>query len=160
FNGGFMEPNRQHSPSRLPASASDSAFGRWYARFQILALLACSLAHGPPLGAQTPGPSEYQVKAAILFNLIKYVDWPAESFAQSNSPIVLGILGQDSFGDDFKRMIEGKTINGRKLLLRRLLWGEDLNGLHVLFVSGSEKKRCAEILEKLKNASVLSVGES
>ena len=95
-----------------------------------------------------------------MFNLTKYVDWPSESFAETNSPIVLGILGQATFGDDFKQMVEGKTINGRKLLLRRLTWGEDLKNLHVLFVSASEKKRLPEILEKLRHTSVLSVGES
>jgi len=155
-----MELDRLHLFPHFWGLATGSASGRWGARFQILVLLACSLAHGPPLLAQTPAASEYQVKAAILFNLTKYVDWPAESFAETNSPIVIGILGQNSFGDDFKDMIEGKTINGRRLLLKRLIWGDDLNNLHVLFVSASEKKRYPEIMEKLKNVSVLSVGES
>jgi len=88
------------------------------------------------------------------------VGWPAESFAEPGSPIVLGVLGQAGFGDDFERMVEGKTITGRKLLLRRLSWGEGLTNIHVLFVSASEKKRFAKILAKLKDASVLSVGET
>src|SRR6266478_6454320 len=130
-----MELDRQHLSPRFFVLGTGSASGRWAARCQILALLACSLANGPPLLAQTPAASEYQVKAAILFNLTKYVDWPVKSFAETNSPIVIGILGQNTFGDDFKEMIEVKTINGRKLLLKRLTWGDDLNNLHLLFVS-------------------------
>lgn len=111
-------------------------------------------------GADTPGPSEHEVKAAMLFNLPKYVEWPAASFPKTNSPILLGILGPDNFGDDFKRMIEEKIVNGRKLLLKPMAWGEDVKNVHLLFVSASETRRLPEILAKLKDANVLTVGET
>ena len=144
----------------LTVAQGSNLLCRRFPILRILALLVCLPMLPMPLRAQPSGPSEYQVKAAILFNLTKYVDWPPESFGEAKSPIVIGILGQDSFGDDFKRMVEEKTINGRKLLLKRLAWGEDLKKVHVLFVSASERKRFPELIEKLKGSSVLTVGDS
>ena len=41
--------------------------------------------------------TEYQVKALFLFNFAKYVDWPDETFPATNTPITIGVLGQDNF---------------------------------------------------------------
>jgi len=95
-----------------------------------------------------------------LFNLTKYVEWPAAAFPETSSPIMLGILGEDNFGDDLRRMVEGKSINGRRLLLRRIAWGEDIKDVHLLFIGASEKRRLPEILDKLRNSSVLTVGDN
>src|SRR5947209_1869172 len=127
---------------------------------KMLVLLAGFWCAKPCLGADVSEASEYEVKAAMVCNLTKYVDWPPTSFPASNSPIVLAILGLDNFGDEFKRVVEGKTINGRKLFLKRMTWGDDFKSSHLLFVSASERKRAQEIIEKLKDASVLTVGES
>ena len=129
-------------------------------RFALLTVV-----FGPPgcrlaLAAEIPAPNEYQVKAAILFNLPKYVEWPAERFPSPQSPILLGILGDDNFGDDFKSMVEGKTIDGRKLFLKHLSPGEDVKSLHLLFIAASERKRIAQTLDKLRESSVLTVGET
>jgi hypothetical protein len=104
-------------------------------------------------------PGEYQVKAAIVFNLAKYVEWPAQSFADDSSPLILGILGEDKFGDDFRRMVEDKTINRRTLLVKHLSSGDDLKKVHLLFVSASERRRFADICQKVKQSSVVTVGE-
>src|SRR2546427_1255051 len=125
-----------------------------------LVLLISFLAGSTGFGAEASAPSEYQVKAALVFNLTKYVEWPPECFSTTNSPLVLGILGEDNFGDDFKRMIEEKTIHGRKLLLKRVNWGDEVHKVHLLFISASEKKRLPDILGRLKGVPVLTVGET
>src|SRR4051794_12403290 len=56
--------------------------------------------------------SEYQVKALFLFNFAKYVDWPAETFATTNAPITIGVLGQDNFRDFLNHAVSDKNING------------------------------------------------
>src|SRR5207249_11869763 len=85
-----------------------------------LALLLTFSAQRSGQSAPTEKPGEYQVKAAIVFNLAKYVEWPAQAFADDSSPLILGILGEDKFGDDFRRMVEDKTINRRALLVKHL----------------------------------------
>ena len=112
---------------------------------------------GSPAHAQTAG--EYQIKAAFLFNFAKFIEWPSEAFNNGGAPLVLGIMGEDPFGSAIDQALNGKTVNGRQLTIKRLKWGQNLRDCHILFISSSERNRLAQIIESLKGASVLTVGE-
>jgi YfiR/HmsC-like len=103
--------------------------------------------------------NEYQIKAGFLLNFIRFVDWPVEVFADDNGMIVIGVIGDDPFGSVLDEIVSGKTIGGRGLEVRRLKWGQDLKACHLLFVSTSERKRVVQLIDSLKGASVLTVGE-
>jgi hypothetical protein len=103
--------------------------------------------------------SEYQVKAAYLFNFLKFVEWPEDAFADPLAPIVIGIVGNDPFGSALPQVIIGKTVQGRDLVIRKYQAGEDLRSTHVLFISVSEKKRIPQILAGLRGSSVLTVAD-
>ena len=129
---------------------------------RILALLVVAagvLAWIPQAGAQSQPLSEYQVKAAFLYNFAKFVEWPADAFKDPRAPVMLGIVGEDPFGETLDAMVSGKTVNGRGVVVRRFQHGEDLRGCHILFISSSERKRRARILESVKGSAVLTVGE-
>jgi hypothetical protein len=110
--------------------------------------------------AQGPAPSEYQLKAAFLFNFAKFVEWPPEAFVGTRAPLVIGLLGQNPFGDDLKRTIHGKAISNRSLTVKEIHSLSEATNCHMLFISTSEKQRLPEILEGLHTASVLTVGET
>jgi YfiR/HmsC-like len=103
--------------------------------------------------------SEYQVKAAYLFNFLKFVDWPEDAFPDPLAPIVIGIVGDDPFGPALPQVIIGKTVQGRDLIIRKYHFGDDMRATHILFVSVSEKKRTAQIVASLKGSSVLTVAD-
>jgi hypothetical protein len=105
-------------------------------------------------------PTEYQVKAAFLFNFAKYVDWPPQAFADATAPLVIGLVGADAIGDDLAKTIAGRSVNNRPLTVQRLPADADFKGCHLLFVGAAERHRQAEILGKVKGASILSVGEA
>jgi hypothetical protein len=109
--------------------------------------------------AQEPSPTEYQIKAAFLFNFAKFVEWPKTAFAAATSPIVIGILGENPFHDDLARVIRNKTIDDHPLVIKEFPSLAEAANCHILFISSSEKKRLPEILAALKGASVLTVGE-
>jgi hypothetical protein len=104
-------------------------------------------------------PTEYQVKAAYLFNFLKFVEWPGDPIANTNGHWVIGIVGDDPFGDDLTQIVSGKTVQGHELLVRRFQSGEDLRACHVLFISASEKKHLSPMLAALSGSSVLTVGD-
>jgi hypothetical protein len=125
-------------------------------------MVCLSLALLLPVGgiAQEPQPSESQLKAAFLFNFAKFVEWPPAAFAEATSPMVIGILGENPFGDDLERTIRGKTINNRPLVVREFRSPGEATNCHILFISASEKKRLAEIFDGLHGKSVLTVSET
>jgi hypothetical protein len=103
---------------------------------------------------------EYKVKAAFLFNFVRFVDWPAPAFDHPAAPIVLGIVGQDPFGDGIDRLVDGKTVNGRPLMVRRIRGAADVAGCHVLFVSGTDRVGATKVLTAVHRAPVLTIGEA
>ena len=112
-----------------------------------------------PAEAQSNEPTEYQVKAAFLFNFTKFIDWPESAFTDARAPIVLGIVGDDPFGSDLSQIVVGQSVKGRTLSIRRYRFGDDLRHCHVLFLSSSEQARIPNILLSLQGASVLTVSD-
>jgi hypothetical protein len=110
--------------------------------------------------AEEPMASEYQVKAAFLVNFPKYADWPAAAFSATNSPLVLAVAGETKVTDEIQKNIAGRTVNGRKIVLKRLATGEELGGCHILFISAAEQRRAPNLFTQLKDTSVLTVGET
>ncbi|HTS20043.1 MAG TPA: YfiR family protein [Verrucomicrobiae bacterium] len=114
----------------------------------------------PNHAAGAPALSEYQVKALFLFNFAKYVDWPSNAFGDGSAPIVIGLVGDDEFGDDVMRAVGGKSVNNRPVVFKRVTSEQEYRTCHILFVSASEKDHLAAILAAVKDTSVLTVGET
>lgn len=135
--------------------------GRFCAQFRALALATLvSLAGVIPARPQEAPSVEYQLKAAFLFNFAKFVAWPPDAFLSDKTPITLCVFRNDPFGGTLDEVIRGKTINNRELLARRVNGLSDLKACHLVFVSQKEEKQLPEILNSLKGASALVVGES
>src|SRR6266542_1640314 len=77
-------------------------------------------------------PNEPQVKAAFLFNFVKFVEWPSESFNDGGAPIVIGVLGEDPSSSAIDQTINGKTANGRRLTIKRFPNIKALSYCHIL----------------------------
>lgn len=103
--------------------------------------------------------SEYEIKAAFLYNFISFTEWPDTAFTEPTSPIVIGVVGKDPFGSALDSMMNGERVKDRPLVVWRITRMEDLNRCHILFISNSETPKVGEILERLKTAPVLTVSD-
>lgn len=108
--------------------------------------------------------SEYSVKAAYLYNFAKFVEWPEGTFETDVSPILIGVVGEDPFGEALDQAVEGKIIAGRALRIKRFGTFDgtqvaQLRQCQILFIAYSEKGSFPEILKALKGTSVLTVSE-
>ena len=125
--------------------------------FRLCALLGVTyicfqVPHQAP--AQSFSSREYEIKAAYLYNFIKYVDWPSYG-----DTISIGVLGNDPFGTALAPL-NGKIVKGRRLVIKHLDSVRDAQQCQIIFVSSSEKQRLQEIFESLRSARVLTVGET
>lgn len=102
---------------------------------------------------------EYSVKAALLFNIAKYTDWPAKSFSQSSDPIIIGVLGEDPFGAVLDQLVNGRKVRGRSIVIRRANGIAELEGAHVVFVSASQPE-APQDCAALERARTLTVGDT
>lgn len=114
-----------------------------------------------PAGAQPLALSAqvYQVKAAFLYNFVRFVEWPAHN-GDAKAPIVIVVFGRDPFGPALDQAVWGKTINGRPLHVRRTRQASDVLPCHLVFVSAQERRRTPDLAKALEGAGVLTVGEA
>lgn len=127
--------------------------------FSVLLLAAAALFPSPNL-AQEYQSSEYDLKAAILFNLVKFVQWPPTSYPDARAPTVVCTLGKEPFGPALDRFASANRVFGRQLVVRRLAHEDDPHGCHLIYISSSERKLLPEILKSLEGSHILTVGET
>ena len=112
------------------------------------------------VSAQTTPSREYQVKAVFLFNFAQFVEWPPAAFASANSPIVIGVLGENPFGAYLDETVRDEKVNNRPLEVQHYRHVEEIKTCHILFISASETDKYEQILARLQERSILTVGET
>jgi hypothetical protein len=153
-------------PSSQPGASAKVRLGprtRWLAPGVAAVAVVAAMAM-PVESANATVPAvvarEYDLKAAFLFNFAQFVEWPADAFAAANSPITIGILGTDPFGDRLDSLVAGETVRNRRLVVRRYRSIEQVDACHILFIAASEGGQLSQIAKALAHRSVLTVGET
>jgi len=118
----------------------------------ILLMLASLVGAAQPPNELTP----YDVQAAYLNNFGKFIQWPPDP-ASSTEPISIRILGQDYFGKKLDNLIADETIQGRRIVARRLASATDSDNCHILFIGLSEEAHLREDLAALQKKPILTV---
>jgi YfiR/HmsC-like len=110
--------------------------------------------------AQSPTAGEYQIKAAFLYNFAKFVEWPPTSFSNASAPLRICVFGRDPFGQGLRDIVNGKTVNGRKLEVDYGVDLQEARSCHILFIASSEKPRLKQIVESLRGTAALTVSDT
>jgi len=148
-----VAPGRRISPPANAGNISGWPRGGW------LILLVIFLG---PFSAPLRGQAfkEYDLKAAFLYHLAQFVEWPPEAFPETETPLVIGVLGQDPFGKALDEMVQNEVVRNRKLVVHRFRQLDEIRICHVLFISQSEEGRLDQILSNLKGRNILTVGDT
>ena len=108
-------------------------------------------------GAALAAPAgEYEVKAAFLYNFAKFVDWPAGPSAT----VRLCLVGADPF-EGALAAFENRALGERRFVSARLgLRSEaELMACDMLYIAQSEAERLAGLLQAVRGAPILTVGD-
>ncbi len=126
----------------------------------VYLLLLCCWILTAPAGsrAQAKTTAEYQLRAAFVYNFAKFVEWPAEAFDDSGSPIMVCIAGDVAVAEAFQGVLGSKTVNKRELVVHRLTKAVGPRTCQILYHAGDSKG--FPLSESLIQGDVLSVGES
>ena len=106
-----------------------------------------------------PARLELQVKAAYLYKFAGFVDWPDAAFARPDSPLVIGVAGNDELAAQLERVASGRSVGGHPLAVRRIQRGESLAGLHVLYAASADAA-ASVLLGAARGLPLLTVGEA
>lgn len=117
-------------------------------------LLAMGL---PALAAAEPVP-EKLVTSALVYNIAKLTEWPAEVLGAADAPVTLCLLrAQESYEDIFAS-VEGKPVKGRTLWVRREVKLSQLQGCQLVYLDELDEPRLPAVLQALRARPVLTVG--
>jgi hypothetical protein len=117
---------------------------------------------------------EYKIKAAFLYNFVKFSEWPADADNKTDLPLRIAILGDNPFGKAFEpvkdeklkeRTVEIKEYQSMNSLfkdkndaeIKRII--EELKQAYVVFISSSEEKNIPQIVKLLEGSNVLTISE-
>lgn len=117
----------------------------------VAAMLVTFATAAPRAQAQ----SEYQVKAAIIYNIARFVDWPPPG----RSTVTLCILGVDPFGSGID-VLAGRPVGAAALQVRRIARPDEARGCQLVFVGGSEAPRLKSVLNALPQGQVLTLADT
>ena len=125
----------------------------------LLAAAAAALAHGP-LRAQALAPSrDTLVKAAFLHKFATFVEWPAGAFPRADSPLRIGILGDDLVYRDLSDLARDRDRDGHPVIVTRLSAGDPLAGFHILYLKAGSPARISDLLATVPEGT-LTVADS
>jgi hypothetical protein len=138
----------ENSIIRSAIQIARAAFWSWPMLAMLGALLSTLVAQAQP--------TEHQLKAAVLGNVAKFVEWPEP---KNEQPISIGILGHDPFGNDLEVVLKNVKVKGRNIAIKRSGEIKDLEDCHIIFFSARETSRMHDVRQRLRNRPVLTVGE-
>lgn len=126
------------------------------------AAVCCWLGATPLASAQDAASavSAANVKAAYLFKLPAYVEWPPESFERADSALVVGIIGSDEVAAALATLTAGRAVNSRAVVVRRLDADAELAGVHVLFLGNVAREGVERIAAAAAARNILTVADS
>jgi hypothetical protein len=112
----------------------------------------------PSLQAQGVKPTDYDVKAAYLYNFGRFVEWPS-SVTTKSDVFNICILGQDPFGSALDHTFAGETISGKGIATKRISTPQEAVNCQILFMSSAEEGRLNKIIEAIDKGAVLTVSD-
>lgn len=115
------------------------------------------------IAAQRPGDinpaPEAAIKAAVVANLPKFVEWPSGAFQSPSQPFVVGLLGEGAVADSVVAALTGKRLGDRTISVTRLSKIEEASACHLLYLSPGEERRLDAILKALDGRPVLTIAD-
>jgi hypothetical protein len=121
-----------------------------------LALFLVS-AMGSTATSQAGPADESEIRALMIFNLTKFVDWPATRFEGAHSPFVVCVSGDDVVESQLERLLAGKQVQGRPVIVHRERVEPRAAECEILFLASPRGPHLAESIRQLSKSSVLTV---
>lgn len=117
----------------------------------VLVVLACWAASA----TQAQSRDERAVRAAYVYNLIKYVDCPA-----AQKDLTIAFAGDEAANDVILHLLDGRTGNGQTIHAVRWSPAVEPQRCSVLYIADTREAEVHRYLEQAQGRGVLTIGET
>lgn len=131
----------------------DGGTRRWISALVATALWLCI---GVP---EARAQSEDQIKAAFLFNFLRYVEWPEAAFAGPDDAVKICLAGSGNFADVVSLTVSGKSVENRPVEVNTLSGLSRASSCHILYVGKGSEFAPAKVASSVLGSSVFTVAD-
>lgn len=96
----------------------------------------------------------HEIHAAMLYNFIKYIQWPNEGEA---GDFVVGVIGDENVFNTLKAWYDGKPKGSKKYVIKKLGSPAEASDCQVVYVGKSKNKDFDAIKASTTGKSVLTI---
>ncbi|MCI0750439.1 MAG: YfiR family protein [Flammeovirgaceae bacterium] len=96
----------------------------------------------------------HEIHAAMLYNFIKYVQWPNETDA---GEFVVGVMGEDDVLNTLKTWYDGKPKGSKKYVIKKLTAAADAATCAVVYLGRSKSREFENIKNAVTGKPVLTI---
>jgi hypothetical protein len=96
----------------------------------------------------------HEIHSAMLYNFIKYIQWPNES---EGGEFVVGVLGDDDVFNTLKQWYDGKPKGSKKYVVKKLSSAAEAGSCAVVYLGKGKSGQFDEVKNSVNGKSVLTV---
>jgi hypothetical protein len=130
-------------------------------RISILSIIifctSLNVDKNPP--TQLTSAKEYYVKAAFVFNFTQFIEWPERSFSLAKAPFIIGIAGEDPFGEFLNDIIKDETVKGHPIIIQHYHTVREAKNCHILFLSRDNSYIFLNDISLLNGRNILTISD-
>ena len=107
--------------------------------------------------AATLSVSAPALKAAFLFNFVKFAEWPVDAVS-SGAPLIL-CVSDDQVATHLNAVIKGHPVGTHELIVKRISAESGLRQCHLVYLSGVDAAQSKVALQSLNESPALTVSD-
>lgn len=96
----------------------------------------------------------HEIHSAMLYNFIKYIQWPDEG---AGGDFVVGVIGEDDVYNTLKQWYDGKPKGSKKYVIKKLTSAAEAGTCQVVYVGKSKSKEFENIKDSVTGKSILTI---
>ena len=127
-------------------------------RTSLIAVIVAAAIALPVYAAENLQLVEQQIKAGLLYNFLKYTEWPAERMPAPGEAVVVCLIGGDPFGGHLQPMA-GRTVNQQVIGIRTISTSAEIQSCSLLVVPAAQQETWPDMQRSLAGKSVLTVSD-
>ena len=103
---------------------------------------------------------EYLVKTAYIQKITSFITWPEGIDISSSDRIVIGVAGENPFGNKLNEFYRDNTILDKPVHIINVSNPSEVKKCHILFLSSSLSKELADYLYETALHDIISIGDT
>ena len=102
---------------------------------------------------------EYQVKSVFLYNFSHFVEWQNDIFNSPTDPFIIGIIGEDPFGNYINETVRGEKVLGHNIIVQRYANIKEAKYCHILYLNIKDNRQLKDALNAINGRHILTVSD-